>query len=324
MPAKIEKEGVISVFDFFQMFPDEDSARDYIEKIRWEDGVCCPHCSCEEVTKRKRVPKRKQVTKLKRKGYYYCRWCRDRFTVRTRTVFQRSHIPLNKWLYAIYMLETSRKGISSIQLAKEVGITQKSAWFMLHRLREGCDVEVAPLKGEVEIDETWIGGSKIQMHYAKKEKLPPGPYGGKVPVLGMRERETGRLIAYPIENVGIDTLTENVLANVEEGSTVDTDDHKGYNRLNNWYDHRSVNHTAWQFADGDITTNRIESIWAVLKRGYRGVYHYMSKKHLERYVNEFVFRLNAGGDEVPIMDRMELLVRGSFDRHITYDELIAD
>ena len=324
MPAKIEKEGVISVFDFFQMFPDEDSAREYIEKIRWEDGVCCPHCGCEGVTKRKRVPKRKQVTKLKRKGYYYCRWCQDRFTVRTRTVFQRSHIPLNKWLYAIYMLETSRKGISSIQLAKEVGITQKSAWFMLHRLREGCDVEVAPLKGEVEIDETWIGGKKTRMHYAKKKLLPPGPYGGKVPVLGLRERETGRVIAYPIENVGIDTLTVNVLANVEEGSTVYTDDHQGYNRLDKWYDHLSVNHTDWQFADGDITTNRIESIWAVLKRGYRGVYHYMSEKHLERYVNEFVFRLNAGGDEVPIMDRMEMLVRGAFDRHITYDELIAD
>ena len=312
MPARIEKEGVISVFDFFQMFPDADSAREYIEMIRWGDDVYCPHCDCE------------RVTKLKRKGYYLCKECRSKFTVRTGTVFQRSHIPLNKWLYAIYVLKTSRKGISSVQLAKEVGITQKSAWYMLHRLREACDVEVAPFNCEVEIDETWIGGKKTRMHYKKKKLLPPGPYGGKVPVLGMRERETGRVIAYPIENVGIDTLTVNVLANVEEGSTVYTDDHQGYNRLGNWYDHRSVNHTDWQFADGDVTTNRIESIWAVVKRGYRGVYHYMSKKHLERYINEFVFRLNAGGDSVPIMDRMEMLVRGAFDRHITYDELIAD
>ena len=312
MPAKIEKEGVISVFDFFQMFPDADSAQEYIEMVRWGGNVCCPHCDGD------------RVTKLKRKGYYLCNDCRDKFTVRTGTVFQRSHIPLNKWLYAIYVLETSRKGISSVQLAKEVGITQKSAWFMLHRLREACDVEVAPLSGEVEIDETWIGGRKSRMHYERKKKLPPGPYGGKVPVLGLRERESGRVIAYPIENTGIDTLSVNVLANVEEGSTVFTDDHKGYNRLNNWYDHRSVNHTGWQFADGDTTTNRIESIWAVLKRGYKGVYHYMSPKHLERYVNEFVFRLNAGDDRVPILDRMEMLVRGAFDRHITYDELIAD
>ena len=312
MPARIEKEGVISVFDFFQMFPDADSAREYIEMIRWGDDVYCPHCDCE------------RVTKLKRKGYYLCKECRSKFTVRTGTVFQRSHIPLNKWLYAIYVLETSRKGIISVQLAKEVGITQKSAWYMLHRLRVACDVEVAPLSGEVEIDEPWIGGKKSRMHYAKKKLLPPGPYGGKVPVLGLRERETGKVIAYPIENVGIDTLTVNVLTYVEEGSTVYTDDHKGYNRLVKWYDHHSVNHTGWQFADGDITTNRIESIWAVLKRGYRGVYHFMSEKHLERYVNEFVFRLNAGGDEVPIIDRMEMLIRGAFDRHITYDELIAD
>ena len=312
MPAKIEKEGVISVFDFFQMFPDADSAQKYIEMVRWGGNVCCPHCDGD------------RVTKLKRKGYYLCNDCRDKFTVRTGTVFQRSHIPLNKWLYAIYVLETSRKGISSVQLAKEVGITQKSAWFMLHRLREACDVEVAPLNGEVEIDETWIGGRKSRMHYERKKKLPPGPYGGKVPVLGLRERETGRVIAYPIENTGIETLSANVLANAEEGLTVYTDDHQGYNWLNTWYDHRSVNHTGWQFADGDTTTNRIESIWAVLKRGYKGVYHYMSPKHLERYVNEFVFRLNAGDDKVPILDRMEMLVRGAFDRHITYDELIAD
>ena len=312
MPARIQKEGVISVFDFFQMFPDADSAQEYIEMIRWGGDVCCPHCDSE------------RVTKLKRKGYYLCNDCRQKFTVRTGTVFQRSHIPLNKWLYAIYMLETSRKGISSVQLAKEVGITQKSAWFMLHRLREACDVEVAPLSGEVEVDETWIGGRKSRMHYERKKKLPKGPYGGKEPVLGLRERETGRIIAYPIENVGIETLSANVLANVEEGSTVYTDDHQGYNWLNSWYNHRSVNHSGWQFADGDVTTNRIESIWAVLKRGYKGVYHYMSPKHLERYVNEFVFRLNAGDDKVPIMKRMEMLVRGAFDRHITYDELIAD
>ncbi len=135
MPAAIKREGVISVFDFFQLFPDEDEAVKYLERLRWEDGTFCPHCEGE------------RITKLKRPWFYLCKDCRKKFTVRTDTVFQRSHIPLNKWLYAMYMLETARKGISSVQLSKELGITQKSAWFMLHRLREACDVEAIPLKG---------------------------------------------------------------------------------------------------------------------------------------------------------------------------------
>ena len=215
MPAAIKKEGVISVFDFFQLFPDEDEAMRYLENLRWEDGTFCPHCEGE------------RITKLKRRWFYLCKDCRKKFTVRTDTVFQRSHIPLNKWLYAMYMLETARKGISSVQLSKELGITQKSAWFMLHRLREACDVEAIPLSGEVEIDETFVGGSKSRMHYVKKKELPPGPFGNKVPVLGMRERESGRVIAYPVPDVGNYTLSRNVLEYVEQGSTIYTDEHPG-------------------------------------------------------------------------------------------------
>lgn len=312
MPAAIKKEGVISVFDFFQLFPDEDEAMRYLENLRWEDGTFCPHCEGE------------RITKLKRRWFYLCKDCRKKFTVRTDTVFQRSHIPLNKWLYAMYMLETARKGISSVQLSKELGITQKSAWFMLHRLREACDVEAIPLSGEVEIDETFVGGSKSRMHYVKKKELPPGPFGNKVPVLGMRERESGRVIAYPVPDVGNYTLSRNVLEYVEQGSTIYTDEHPGYDYLQDWYEHRTVNHTRGQFQDGQTTTNGIESIWAVLKRGYRGVYHYWSKKHMERYVNEFVFRLNAGGNDVPIMKRMELLIRNAFNKRLTYEELTAE
>ena len=306
MPAAIKKEGVISVFDFFQLFPDEDEAVKYLERLRWEDGTFCPHCEGE------------RITKLKRPWFYLCKDCRKKFTVRTDTVFQRSHIPLNKWLYAMYMLETARKGISSVQLSKELGITQKSAWFMLHRLREACDVEAIPLKGEVEIDETFVGGRKGNMHYDKKKLLPPGPIGGKQPVLGMRERESGRVIAFPVPDTGAYTLSGNILENVEEGATIYTDDHSGYDYLDEWYDHSTVKHTKWQYKDGPTHTNGIESIWAVLKRGYRGVYHFWSKKHMERYVNEFVFRLNAGGNDVPIMKRMELLIRNAFNKRLTY------
>ncbi len=162
------------------------------------------------------------------------------------------------------------------------------------------------------------------MHYDKKKLLPPGPIGGKQPVLGMRERETGRVIAYPIDDIGVYNLSGNILENVEQGSTIYTDEHGGYNYLNEWYNHSTVAHTKGQYQEGRTHTNGIESIWAVLKRGYRGVYHYWSKKHMERYVNEFVFRLNAGGNDVPIMKRMELLIRNAFNKRLTYEELTAE
>ncbi len=275
-------ETTISTFEFFKMFPTEDIAIEYFEELRWGEGMYCPHCDSE-----------RSITKLKWRPYYLCNDCRKRFTVRTDTVFARSHVPLQKWLYAMYLLETSRKGISSIQLSKQLGVRQATAWFMLHRLREACDIVAEPLEGTVEVDEAFIGGSKKFMHYDKKKQLPPGPLGGKTTVIGLRERETGRVIAHPIPNRSTATLTDEVLRNVKEGATVHTDDHSGYWMLGEWYDHASVQHSEWQFMDGDITTNGIESVWAVLKRGFKGTYHHWSKKHMRRYVNEFVFRLNT-------------------------------
>ncbi len=305
-------ETTISTFEFFEMFPDEDTAIDYLEDLRWGQGLYCPHCDSERVKRLKQVP------------YFLCNDCRKKFTVRTDTVFERSHVPLQKWLYAMYLLETSRKGISSIHLSKQLGVRQATAWFMLHRLREACDVEALPLSGTVEVDETFVGGSKKNMHYERKITLPPGSVGGKEIVLGMRERESGEVIAYPIPDTTSRTLNREVWRNVERGSTVYTDDHYGYNNLDRHFNHESVNHTKWQFADGDVTTNGIESVWAVLKRGYKGVYHHWSCKNMRRYVNEFVFRLNCSKRYNHTIDRLNHLARNAIAKRLTYEELTGD
>ena len=195
----------ISTFKLFELFPDEASARVYLESRLWPNGVTCPECKATE-----RITVRKD-------GYYRCNACKLDFTVRTGTIFERSHVPLHKWLYAMYLLVTARKGISSMQLAKEIGITQKSAWFVLHRLREACGKDLAKLRGSVEIDETFVGGLESNKHEADKLKEGRGSVG-KTPVLGMRERG-GRTKAMTLKTVSIDEIQNAIHRNIEVGST---------------------------------------------------------------------------------------------------------
>ncbi|MGH8230823.1 MAG: IS1595 family transposase, partial [Steroidobacteraceae bacterium] len=242
----------ISHYEFLQKFPDETAARKYLENRRWNGSPACPWCGSVE-----RIQTRKVA------GFFRCLACKEDFTVRTATIMERSHIPLDKWLYAMYLIATARKGISSMQLSKELGITQKSAWFLLSRIREACGKGGGfdPLSGVVEADETFLGGKETNKHANKRSHM--GGVHGKTPVLGMRQRG-GQTRAVVMDALTGKHIGSEIRANVKIGSVLCTDDAYAFNRVGP-YRHLTVNHSAKQYVHGMASTNGIESVWAVLK-----------------------------------------------------------
>ena len=303
-------KSTISTFELFNLIPDAETARLYLESRLWPNGVTCPTCAGRE-----RITNRKG-------DFYRCNRCETTFTVRTGTIFERSHVPLHKWVYAMYLVVTARKGISSMQLAKEIGVTQKTAWFMLQRLREAYSGKMDKLSGLIEVDECFVGGKEANKHESKKLRMGRGAVG-KTAVVGLRERG-GRTIAFPVENTDKEALQGAVLDNVEIGSQVMTDEASGYQGVDGlFYSHATVNHGAGEYSREGVHTNGIESVWALLKRGVYGTWHHVSAKHVARYVNEVTFRLNAGNVANHTLARLDSFIAAVDGQRLTCKRLTA-
>lgn len=269
-----------SLYDLFEAFPDEQSCIDHLRSIRWANGAFCPHCGSTT------------VYDFSDKRTHKCGDCRQRFSIKVGTIFEDTKLPLRKWFTAIWMITSNKKGIASTQLAKDLKITQKSAWFVLHRLRHAARTDGfnGPLSGEVMADETVVGGLEKNKHANKRTKGNQGTRG-KTIVMGLLEKD-GDVRAGVINETDRSTLQEIIRHHVEPGSTVITDGHKGYSRLKG-YDHKRVNHHIGEYVSAEgYSTNGIESFWSLFKRQYQGTHHYISPKHMDAYVGEMAYRQN--------------------------------
>lgn len=298
-----------SIIELLQAFPTEQICIEHLEELRWNGNVVSPFDPASKVYSCKN-------------NKYRCKNTGKYFNVRTSTLFDNTKVPLQKWFLAIWLVTSHKKGISSIQLGKDIDVTQKTAWFMLQRIRNcfGFD-NIGELDNEVEVDETFIGGKNKNRHSSKKVKESQGrSVKDKTPVVGMIERQ-GKLIARQIEDTKLETLTTEIIKSVKHSASVFTDEWLGYNAISRIYDHSVIKHNANEYVKGNIHTNTIEGFWSLLKRGIVGIYHFTTKKHLQKYVDEFVFRYNTRnfGES----QRFNLMLANT-EYRLTYKELIND
>jgi len=298
-----------SLFDLFQTFDTEQKAIDHLRAIRWgenDERAYCPYCGGT------------RIMHFKDNKNHKCSDCRKRFSIKVGTIFADSKIQLRKWFAAIWMITSHKKGIASTQLAKDIKVTQKTAWFMLHRLRHAAETKSfnGPMDGDVEVDETYVGGKSKSMH--AKDRKARKQYD-KATVIGVLKRD-GELRVSHIPNASRENLHNTVRENVSTEGRLITDSASMYKGLNGEYDHHTVSHTSGEYVRGDIHTNSIESAWALFKRQVIGTHHWVSKKHLQAYVNEMTWRFNRRDQEEG--ERVNSLLQ-YVEGRLTYAELTA-
>lgn len=293
-----------SLIELIRCLPDEESCVSYLEKLRWGDTIVSPYDSTSKVYKTK-------------KGYR-CKNTKKDFNVLTGTLMQGTKIPLIKWLMAMWILNSGKKGLSSCQLAREISVCQNTAWYMLHRLRKAYEQDNdEKLSGTVEIDETFVGGKNKNRHWDKKvPKCQGRSYKDKTPVFGMLQRN-GNVIVKVVPDTKAKTLREHIYKHIDKGSTIYTDEWY-YGNLSKDYIHQFIIHKSKEYANGDCSTNGIENFWSVFKRGITGIYHLASRKHLQQYAQEFAYRYNTRN--LSTSERFyDYLTRT--DKRITYKQL---
>ena len=294
--------------------PTHAKSEEWIVRQRWPKGVCCPHCGSLNVQtgcQHKTMP-------------FRCREkvCAKRFSTKTGTVMEGSKIGYQDWIVAAFLVMTSLKSVSSMKLHRDLGITQKSAWFLAQRLRAALSEDAKLFSGPVEVDETYMGVKRKNMSNAKRKELADTGRGpvAKTAVVGAKDRETNQVAATVIQSTDADTLQGFVKDYADSEATVYTDDATAYETLP--FDHDTVKHSLQEYVKGDVHTNGIESLWSLLKRAHTGTFHKLSPKHLDRYVQEFAGRHNMRA--LDTINQIKGIRRGMEGKRLTYKALIKD
>lgn len=314
-PGKHHRKG-LTVKELFRLFPDDAAAEKWFEEQRWPEVRACTDCGS---TNTRAIASRKPMP-------YRCRDCRAYFSVRKGTVMHASKKGYQDWVIAIYMMTTGLKGTSSMKLHRELGMTYKTAWYLMQRIREGFLGEPSgggTMTGPVEVDETYVGGKRRNMSNAKRRELKGTGRGGlgsgKTAVVGAKDRASNTVRAKVVQRTDAATLQGFIVESADAFATIYTDDSKAYASLP--FDHDTVKHSDQEYVKGDTHTNGIESLWSMFKRGYVGTYHKMSPKHMHRYVAEFAGRHNIR--ELDTLTQMCVIARRMDGKRLRYRDLIG-